>query len=76
METQPAVLAILVLPILPVIASPSSRDLPPIHMRGSEDSVSCIRQTPSNYYYYNYYYYYYYYYYCYYYYYYYYYYYQ
>ena len=33
--------------------------LPPIHMRGSEDSVSCTRQTPSNYYYYYYYYYYY-----------------
>ena len=39
---------------------------PPIHTRGSEDSVSCTRQTPSNYYHYHYYYYYYYYYYCYY----------
>ena len=28
--------------------------LPPIHMRGSEDSVSSTRQTPSNYYYYYY----------------------
>ena len=29
--------------------------LPPIHTRGSEDSVSSTRQTPSNYYYYYYY---------------------